>query len=80
MTIFTLTLDLTGHEHPANPAAQHAKVRELLGLAVQAIGSGPGRKGDLTVPVWNASEGVSRHVTIGSWEFTETAPAAQMEA
>ena len=72
MTGFVLRIDLTDHQHPANPAAEHAKVREWLSLAGQAIGSGPGRKGDLTVPVWNASEGVSRHIIIGSWEFTST--------
>ena len=80
MTIFTLTLDLTDHRHPANPAAQRAKVREWLALAGQAIGSGPGRKGDLTVPVWDATRGVSNHTKIGLWEFTDIAPAAQMEA
>jgi hypothetical protein len=69
MTDFVLQLDLSNHEH--HQAAQHTVVREMLGLAIQAIGSDSRRKGDLTIPVWNASQGVNRHVTVGSWQFNE---------
>jgi hypothetical protein len=73
---FTLSLDLTDHEHPGNPAAQHAKVREWLGLAMQAIGSDLKRKGELTIPCWDASLGVNHHAPIGSWEFTDAGPGS----
>jgi hypothetical protein len=70
MTEFVLKLDLSNHEH--HPAAQQAIVREMLGLAIQAIGSNPKRNGELTIPLWNVQQGVNRHITVGSWEFTET--------
>jgi hypothetical protein len=71
MTEFVLRLDLSDHRHPDNLPAEHAKVREWLGLAVQQLGSNLSRKGDLRIPIWNASEGASHPVTIGSWAFTE---------
>jgi hypothetical protein len=78
MTAFVLRLDLSSHQHPGNPAAQHALVRQMLNLAMQAIGSNLNRKGELSIPLWDASEGLSRHIAIGSWEFTETRnPAAE---
>jgi hypothetical protein len=67
---FILRLDLTDHQHPENLAAEHAKVRELLGLASQAIGANSGRKGELTTPTWDASRSTGGHAVIGSWEFT----------
>jgi hypothetical protein len=70
VTEFVLKLNLANHEHHA--AAQHAIVREMLGLAQQQIGSGSSRKGELTIPLWNVQQGVNRHITVGSWEFTET--------
>ena len=69
---FILRLDLTDHQHPGNPAAEHAKVREQLGLAMQAIGAGTKRSGDLTIPSFDPHRNVGGHVKIGSWEFTET--------
>jgi hypothetical protein len=73
MTGFVLRIDLANHEHPGNHAGQHAKVCELLRLAMQQIGSdSKRRKGALTVPHFNASRGVNDVITIGSWEFTET--------
>jgi hypothetical protein len=72
MAEFVLRLDLTDHQHPGNQAALHAKVREWLALAMQAIGSGSARKGDLTIPLWDGGQGVSRHVKIGEWQFNDT--------
>jgi hypothetical protein len=77
---FILRLDLTDHQHPGNLAAEHAKVRELLGLASQAIGAGTNRKGELTIPSFDPHRNVGGHIKIGSWEFTDTAPAAPTEA
>jgi hypothetical protein len=71
LTTFTLTLDLAGHEHPENPTAQHAKVREMLGLAIQAVGAGTKRHGDLTIPSWDHARNTGGHVKIGSWEFSD---------
>lgn len=68
---FILRLNLTDHQHPENRAAEHAKVRELLGLAMQAVGSSPKRNGELKIPRWDVSRGVNEAVTIGSWEFIE---------
>ena len=69
MTTFTLRIDLSGHEH--HRTAQHALVRQWLGLAVQQLGSNLDRKGDLRIPIWNASIGASHPVTIGSWAFID---------
>jgi hypothetical protein len=73
MTTFTLRIDLSGHLHPGNPAAQRALVRQQLGFAMQAIGSNFKRDGDLSIPIWNASEGVSRPAVIGCWDFSDAA-------
>ena len=62
---FILRLDLTDHQHPENLAAEHAKVREWLNLAVQQLGSNLERKGDLRIPIWNARVGASHPVTAG---------------
>jgi hypothetical protein len=78
MTKFILELDLSNHEH--HHAARQAVVREMLGLAIQAVGSNPKRKGELTMPIWDASQSVNRHVTIGSWEFNETRNPVASEA
>jgi hypothetical protein len=78
VTEFVLKLDLSNHEH--HPAAQQAIVREILGLAIQAIGSNPKRRGDLTMPIWDVGQGVNRHVTIGSWKFNETRNVASEAA
>jgi hypothetical protein len=77
---FILRLDLTDHRHPENLPAEHAKVREWLNLASQAIGSNSHRSGELIIPVYDPSSNVGRRAVIGSWEFTDTAPAARMEA
>jgi hypothetical protein len=71
MTDFILRLDLTDHQHPENRAAEHAKVREWLGLAINAIGAGTKRQGDLTIPSFDPRSNVGGHVKIGSWEFTD---------
>jgi hypothetical protein len=68
---FVLRLDLTDHQRPDNLTAEHAKVREMLGIAMQAIGSSPGRKGEITIPKFDPRRGISDHVAVGSWEFTE---------
>jgi hypothetical protein len=68
---FTLSIDLTDHQHPGNQAAQHAKVREWLGLTIQAIGAGTKRKGELTIPSFDPHRNVGGHVKIGSWEFVD---------
>jgi hypothetical protein len=39
MTKFNLTLDLSDHAHPENPAAQRAFVTQMLHQAAQAVGS-----------------------------------------
>jgi hypothetical protein len=70
MTEFVLRLDLANHVH--HHAAQHAFVHQMLGVAGQAIRANSDRRGDLTIRHFNASEGVNRPVTIGSWAFTET--------
>jgi hypothetical protein len=68
---FILRLDLTEHQHPGNLPAEHAKVRELLALAAQAIGSSLKRQGELTIPRFDPDSGVSDGFKIGSWEFTD---------
>jgi hypothetical protein len=73
MTAFVLRLDLAGHEHVGNPAAQHALVRQMLGHAMQAIGSDLKRTGELSSPLFDAGRGVSGHVVIGRWEFSDAA-------
>jgi hypothetical protein len=70
-TEFVLRLDLSGHEHPGNPAAQHAVVRSWLANASQMIGSNLARNGALTIPVFDPSSGVNDHVKIGSWKFED---------
>jgi hypothetical protein len=70
MTEFVLRLDLD--ETPGNPAAQSAKVCELLRVAGQAIGSDHRqRKGDLTVPSFDPHRGINDHIKIGSWKFED---------
>jgi hypothetical protein len=62
---------LTDHEHPgASWRAQHHTVGTLLDQVKQAVGSSPGRRGDITYT--GVSGGQSRSSLIGSWEFTET--------
>ncbi len=43
---------------------------------MQAIGSDLKRKGDLTIPCWDVSLGVSHHAPIGSWEFSDAGPGS----
>lgn len=69
---FILRLDLTDHQHPDNLTAEHAKVREWLGLAIHAIGSNLKRQGELTIPSFDPRSNAGGHVKIGSWEFTKT--------
>jgi hypothetical protein len=70
MTEFVLKLDLA--ETPGNPAAQSAKVCELLRQAGQAIGSDfRQRKGELKTPTFDASRSTGGHAVIGFWEFID---------
>ena len=70
---FKLEIDLAGHEHPgANWRAQHHTVVTLLDQVKQAVGSGPGRRDDIMLPHFDPVLGANSHVTVGSWEFTET--------
>jgi hypothetical protein len=67
-TTFTLTIDLTDHEHPgASWIAQHHTVVGLLDRVKQSVGSSPGRRGDITYT--GSANGQSYSTTIGSWEF-----------
>jgi hypothetical protein len=66
---FILRLDLTEHQHPDNLTAEHTKVREILALAAQAIGSSK-RSGELTIPRFDPNSGVNSAFKIGSWGFT----------
>jgi hypothetical protein len=69
-TTFTLTIDLTDHEHPgASWRAQHHTVVTLLDQVKQSIGSNPGRRGDITHT--GLAHGQSHSTTIGSWEFSQ---------
>jgi hypothetical protein len=77
---FILRIDLTDHQHPGNQAAQHAKVRELLGLASHAVGANSGRKGDLTVPGFDPSSNTGGHVKVGSWKFEDETRNPDQEA
>jgi hypothetical protein len=76
MTTFTLKLDLTDHQHPDNLAAEHAKVREWLNLASQAIGSNSNRRGELSIPVYDPSSNSGRRAVIGFWEFIDSTTEA----
>jgi hypothetical protein len=68
-TTFTLTIDLTDHEHPgANWHAQHHTVVGLLDRVKQSVGSSPGRRGDIIYT--GIANGQSHSMTIGSWEFS----------
>jgi hypothetical protein len=67
-TTFTLTIDLTDHEHPgANWQAQHHTVVGLLDRVKQSVGSSPGRRGDIIYT--GIANGQAHSTTIGSWEF-----------
>jgi hypothetical protein len=66
-TTFTLTIDLADHEHPGNWRAQHNTVLTLLDQVKQAIGSSPGRRGDIVYT--GLAHGQSRSSLIGSWQF-----------
>jgi hypothetical protein len=69
-TTFTLTIDLTDHEHPgANWRAQHHTVAGLLDRVKQSVGSSPGRRGDIVFT--GLAHGQSRSSLIGFWEFTD---------
>jgi hypothetical protein len=68
---FVLELDLADHQHPDNRGAEHAKVREILALAAQAIGSSHDRSGELTIPHFDPRIGASRPVKIGDWRFVD---------
>jgi hypothetical protein len=68
-TTFTITIDLTDHEHPgANWRAQHHTVVTLLDQVKQSVGSSPGRRGDITYTGF--ANGQAHSTTVGSWEFT----------
>jgi len=70
MTEFVLRLDLA--ETPGNPAAQSAKVCELLRIAGQAIGSDHRqRSGEIKAATWDASRSTGGHAVIGSWKFSD---------
>jgi hypothetical protein len=70
MTDFILKLDLA--ETPGNPAAQSAKVCELLRIAGQAIGSDHRQRfGEIKTPTFDASRSTGGHAVIGSWEFSD---------
>jgi hypothetical protein len=67
-TTFTITIDLTDHEHPgASWQAQHRTVVDLLDRVKQSVGSSPGRRGDIVHTGF--ANGQSHSTTIGSWEF-----------
>jgi hypothetical protein len=66
MTQFVLTINLEEHKHHENPAAQHAKVRQLLGIAAQALGMNTDRSGKLALVA---------NDFIGSWEFQDSVEA-----
>ena len=69
-TTFTLTIDLTDHEHPgASWRAQHHTVVTLLDQVKQAVGSSPSRRGDIIYT--GLAHGQSRSSLIGFWEFTD---------
>jgi hypothetical protein len=73
MSHFTLTIDLTDHEHPgANWQAQHHTVVTLLDRVKQSVGSSPGRRGDIVYT--GIANGQSHSTTIGSWEFSSDDP------
>ena len=72
MSAFILRLDLSDHaQHGDNLPAQHAKVRQWLGLAIQAIGGNSARSGDLTVPIFDPATNTGRHAKVGTWTFTD---------
>jgi hypothetical protein len=71
MTDFVLKIDLSEHGHPGNLPAQHARVREMLDFAKQAIGANSNRRGDLTIPVFDPSSNTGGHAVIGSWAFED---------
>jgi hypothetical protein len=67
---FTLTIDLTDHEHPgANWQAQHHTVVGLLDRVKQSVGSSPGRRGDIVHTGF--AHGQSSSSLIGSWQFVD---------
>jgi hypothetical protein len=69
-TTFTITIDLTDHEHPgASWQAQHHTVVGLLDRVKQSVGSSPGRRGDITHTGF--AHGQSRSSLIGSWQFVD---------
>jgi hypothetical protein len=71
MTTFTLTLDLA--ETSGNPAAQSARVCELIRVAAHAIGSDHRQRfGEIKTPTFDAIRNTGGQVTAGSWAFTET--------
>jgi hypothetical protein len=70
MTTFTLTLELDRNRD--NPAAQSAKVCELLRHAGQAIGSDHRqRSGEIKAATWDAVRSTGGHARIGSWVFID---------
>ena len=69
---FKLEIDLTGHEHPHSPMAHRHIVARLLDGAKQAFASSPTTRGDIVLPHFDPRLGANSHVTVGSWEFTET--------
>jgi hypothetical protein len=66
VTTFTLTLDLSDHEHPENPRAQRSFILQMLILAGQAIGASEAMAGELT------AGGAFAQQKIGSWELDST--------
>jgi hypothetical protein len=66
MTVFTLTLDLSDHEHPHSPTAQRHIVGQLLDQAKQAIGSGLAKEGKIT-----HATAAFQQKTVGTWKFIE---------
>lgn len=75
-TTFTLTIDLTDHEHPgASWRAQHHTVVGLLDQVKQSVGSSPGRRGDITYTGF--ANGQSSSSLIGFWEFSNDDKATE---
>jgi hypothetical protein len=82
MSKFALTIDLTDHEHPENPAAQRAFILQKLQEAAQQVGRGhpdPRIKTGEVQPNHESARHARGDITaggafekkkIGSWEFT----------
>jgi hypothetical protein len=78
-TEFVLKLDLA--ETPGNPAAQSAKVCELLRIAGQAIGSDHRqRKGEIKAATWDAVRSTGGHTVTGRWAFQDEIRNPEAEA